>query len=121
MKLQLITSHHRTLPNLQMGFLTAGFLTLLPSLLVVAVNALGFTAAGVLKGSIAALIQKMIYGGAASGLFSILQSFGAVAVLSPPGVIAIGVTVAAVGCGILGYNLWKWHKARQIAEHLRKD
>ena len=73
-------------------------------------------------GSIAALFQGLVYGGQTTGLFSILQSFGAVAVISPPVVIAIGVTAAAVGCGILGYKLWKWHKARRIAEHdLRKE
>jgi len=86
------------------GFSIAGFLTLLPSLLVGAVNALGFTAAGVLQGSIAALIESVIYGGAANGLFSILQGFGAVAVISPPGVLAAGVTGVVVGGGILGYR-----------------
>ena len=61
-------------------------------------------------GSIAALIQVGYAGAITAGsLFSILQSFGAVAVMSPPGVIAIGVTVALVGAGILGYYLGYWN------------
>lgn len=102
-------------------FLTAGFLTLLPSLLVVAVNALGFTAGGVLKGSIAALIQQVIYAGATGGLYSTLQSFGALAVIGPPGLIAIGVTLGVVGVGLIGYQLWKWYDARRSIEDLKKD
>jgi hypothetical protein len=62
---------------------------------------------------VAALIQRVLYAGAiaSSGLFAILQSFGALAVISPPGVIAIGVTVAVVGVGILGYFGYKlWNR-----------
>ncbi|KAI1792021.1 hypothetical protein LXA43DRAFT_1008968, partial [Ganoderma leucocontextum] len=38
---------------------------------------LGFTAAGVAKGSIAAWVQSVFYGASTTGLFSTLQSAGA--------------------------------------------
>ena len=42
---------------------------------------LGFAADGVVKGSIAAGIQSVFYGGFTTGLFSIFQSWGALALL----------------------------------------
>ena len=42
---------------------------------------LGFATTGVTSGSIAASVQSVFYGGFASGLFSIFQSWGALALL----------------------------------------
>jgi len=78
-----------------------GLATLLPSLIVLAVNILGFTAGGVLHGSIAALIQSLVYGGQTAGLFSVLQAFGATAAISPPVVIGIGSILAVVGAALI--------------------
>jgi hypothetical protein len=96
--------------------MAAGFPTLLPTLIAITVNILGFTTGGVLKGkylriymqvslifrdillgSIAALIQSVVYGGETSGWFSVLQGIGATASISPPVVIGIGGTLAVGG------------------------
>jgi len=104
------------------ALLTAGVLTLLPSLLVTAVNVLGFTAGGILKGSIAALIQSAIYGGQTGGLFGVLQAFGATAMISPPVVIGVGVSLAVIGAGFLGYTLWRRHRERRrVGQNGRKS
>uniref|UniRef100_A0A0K2VBR2 Uncharacterized protein n=1 Tax=Lepeophtheirus salmonis TaxID=72036 RepID=A0A0K2VBR2_LEPSM len=61
-------------------------------------TAAGFGAAGVASGSIAAGVQSAVYGGATSGIFSILQSAGAVGI-SAASTAIIGTstgTVAAV-------------------------
>jgi len=44
----------------------------------------------ILSGSVAAWIQSVIYGGAAGGLFSILQSFGASATVIANPFLALG-------------------------------
>jgi len=95
------------------ALISAGLLTLLPTLVVTTVNLIGFTSAGVLQGSLAAVIQAAIYGGQTGGLFSLLQGFGATAVISPPLVIGIGAGLTVVGAGILGYKLWKWDCERR--------
>jgi len=84
--------------------LTAGSITLLPSFLVTAVKVIGFTAGGVLEGSIAAFIQSTIFGGQTCGLFSVLQSFGATAMISPPVAVGVGVSLAVIGAGVLAYK-----------------
>ncbi|KAF5349700.1 hypothetical protein D9756_008835 [Leucocoprinus leucothites] len=40
-------------------------------------SAFGFTSAGIAAGSIAAWVQSVFYGGATTGVFSVLQSIGA--------------------------------------------
>ncbi|CAA7271108.1 unnamed protein product [Cyclocybe aegerita] len=97
------------------GFLTAAAATLLPSLLVVAVNAIGFTAAGVLKGTLAATLQSMFWGANTGGIFSGLQAFGATAAIASPAVIGIGVAFGVIGAGLLGYRWYKKRQARAIA------
>ncbi|KAJ3514675.1 hypothetical protein NLJ89_g2242 [Agrocybe chaxingu] len=69
------------------GFLTAALATLLPSLLVVAVNAIGFTAAG---------------------------AFGATAAIASPAVIGVGVAFGVIGAGVLGYKWYERRQARRI-------
>ena len=50
-------------------------------------------------GSIAALIQSVIFGGQTAGWFSVLQGIGATATISPP-VVAVGCTLAVVGAAL---------------------
>jgi hypothetical protein len=61
-------------------------------------------------------VQQIVYGGLTSGVFSVLQSFGALAVVSPPMVIGIGVTLGVVGGGFIGYWLWKRYSAKRRIE-----
>ncbi|KAF4615001.1 hypothetical protein D9613_002467 [Agrocybe pediades] len=81
---------------------SVGVVVLVPSLTVAIVNLIGFTADGVLAGSIAAFVQSLVYGGSTRGLFSILQSFGATATISPVG-LAIGGALLVAG-GVLANN-----------------
>lgn len=80
------------------GLIIGGSVVLLPALGVMALNAIGFTAGGVLAGSLAATIQSILYGGLTGGLFSIFQSIGATAVL--PGVTAVAGASTALGAGV---------------------
>ena len=62
-------------------------------------SAAGFTAGGVAAGSIAAWAQSVIYGGATTGIFSLLQSAGAAGL----GVAGNAVGAAAgAGLGVAG-------------------
>ena len=56
-------------------------------------------------GSLAAGLQSAIYGGATGGVFSVLQSIGATAVLAPPVAIGLGAgaLVAGAGCVAVSY------------------
>ena len=51
-------------------------------------------------GSIAATIQSIVYGGATTGIFSLLQSAGATIVLPSIGTIVTGVAVTGVGVAV---------------------
>ena len=62
-------------------------------------SAAGFTAGGVAAGSIAAWAQSVIYGGATTGIFSLLQSAGA-AGLGVAGNAVAGAVGAAAGAGL---------------------
>ena len=62
-------------------------------------SAAGFTAGGVAAGSIAASAQSVIYGGATTGIFSLLQSAGA-AGLGVAGNAVAGAVGAAAGAGL---------------------
>ncbi|KAF9532832.1 hypothetical protein CPB83DRAFT_880478 [Crepidotus variabilis] len=79
-----------------------GICVLTPAILL---EILGFTAAGIAKGSIAALIQSSFYGAFTGGIFSFFQSIGAAAIMSNPLVLSLG-TAAVVG-GV-GYYLYRW-------------
>eukprot|EP01104_Vermistella_antarctica_P001586 TRINITY_DN11659_c0_g1_i1.p2 TRINITY_DN11659_c0_g1~~TRINITY_DN11659_c0_g1_i1.p2 ORF type:complete len:205 (+),score=30.04 TRINITY_DN11659_c0_g1_i1:102-716(+) len=57
---------------------------------------LGFGAGGVAASSLAAATQSAVYGGAATGVFSLLQSAGAVGAFSTATNVAIGASAAAV-------------------------
>ncbi|KAJ7500312.1 hypothetical protein B0H11DRAFT_1909267 [Mycena galericulata] len=65
------------------GLITVGGITVAPAMLVGTLNLLGFSASGVVGGSIAASIQSAVYGGAiASGsAFSMAQSAAAGGIL----------------------------------------
>ncbi|EAU83179.2 hypothetical protein CC1G_07861 [Coprinopsis cinerea okayama7 len=74
-----------------------GATVLFPAVGILGLNALGFGAGGVVGGSIAATIQSIFYGGATTGLFSILQSIGATA--AAPTVGSMIASASAVGAG----------------------
>ncbi|KAJ7615545.1 hypothetical protein FB45DRAFT_935949 [Roridomyces roridus] len=93
------------------GLVTVGGITVAPAVLVGTLNLLGFSATGVVSGSIAAGIQSAVYGGAvASGsLFSMAQAatMGGIAVAAVPvqalsaGAIGVGaLLVKKSGCGV---------------------
>ncbi|KAJ7816742.1 hypothetical protein B0H14DRAFT_2844066 [Mycena olivaceomarginata] len=88
------------------GLITVGGITVAPAILVGTLNLLGFSASGVVGGSIAASIQSAFYGGAvASGsLFSLAQSAaaGAIAVAAFP--------IQAVSAGAVGLGTWLFKK-----------
>ena len=114
---------------LTVGMGIGGAVMALPSLLVGILHIVGFTPAGVaagehilaiawsgsdtlamycmvfiLSGSVAAWIQSVIYGGAAGGLFSILQSFGASATVIANPFLALGGFLLMV----VGWLIGKW-------------
>lgn len=79
------------------------------------VSVLGFTTAGVIKGSLAATLQSYFYGGATTGLFSFFQSVGVLGL----GFGAVPVAVSgAVGCTSLyiGFKLWQRRFHRCVKE-----
>ncbi|KAJ2912403.1 hypothetical protein MD484_g8010, partial [Candolleomyces efflorescens] len=80
------------------GLMIGGSFVIIPALGVLALNAIGFTSAGVAGGSFAAVIQSIFYRGATAGLFSMLQSAGATAVMPAVGSI-VGAT-SAIGAGV---------------------
>ncbi|KAJ7574938.1 hypothetical protein C8J56DRAFT_977864 [Mycena floridula] len=89
------------------GMIVAGSALLLPTLAILALNAVGFTLLGVAAGSLAAAIQSAFYGGATTGLFSILQSLGATAVIGSPVLPLIGGVLAGVG---IGWKIYGKHR-----------
>lgn len=86
------------------ALMIGGSFVIIPALGILALNAIGFTAAGVAGGSIAAFVQSVFYRGATAGLFSILQSAGATAVLPATGAIAGGVSAVGAGLASLVYG-----------------
>jgi len=74
------------------GLIIGGGAVLFPSIAI----ATGFTPGGVAAGSLAASIQSVFYGGATTGLFSLLQSVGATAA-APAAPAAVATIVTAVG------------------------
>ena len=104
------------------GLAAGGAAIAAPAVGILALNAAGFTAAGVaagashlislrididfailISGSLAAAVQSAVYGGFTTGLFSVFQSIGATAVVSAGSLIGGGTTLAA-GAGILASN-----------------
>ncbi|KIM47323.1 hypothetical protein M413DRAFT_440764 [Hebeloma cylindrosporum] len=75
-----------------------GGIALFPSVVVAA----GFTAGGVAAGSLAASIQSAFYGGATTGLFSLLQSVGATAAPAAAGTVLSAVGSIVAGTTVLG-------------------
>ena len=65
----------------------------------VALAAAGFGAGGVVGGTAATVVQSTYYGAATSGVFSVLQSVGAVG-LGVKGAAAVGAAGAAIGAAI---------------------
>ena len=64
---------------------------------------------GVAAGSMAATVQSVIYGGATTGAFSILQSAGAagIAASTSAGIgVTAGVTSAAIAARLQKFKLW---------------
>jgi hypothetical protein len=53
-----------------------------------------------MTGSLAAGFQSIVYGASTGGLFSVLQSIGATAVLAPPLALGLGVVAFATGTGL---------------------
>ncbi|KAJ7836885.1 hypothetical protein B0H14DRAFT_2792909 [Mycena olivaceomarginata] len=88
------------------GLITVGGITVAPAILVGTLNLLGFSASGVVGGSIAASIQSAFYGGAvASGsLFSLAQSAAA------GGIAVAALPIQAVSAGAVGLGAWLFKK-----------
>ncbi|KAJ7598135.1 hypothetical protein C8J56DRAFT_161533 [Mycena floridula] len=93
------------------GMVVAGSAMLLPALAILALNAVGFTLSGVAAGSLAAAIQSLFYGASTTGLFSILQSLGATAVIGSPVLPIVGGVLVGVGIiGLVGWKIYKEHR-----------
>ncbi|KAJ3501931.1 hypothetical protein NLJ89_g9118 [Agrocybe chaxingu] len=97
---QLREDHPTATKVVGIGLVAAGGVALAPVVVVGGLNALGFTAAGVASGSIAAGLQSVFYGGATTGLFSLCQSIGATAAaptlasaVSAAGTVVAGATI----------------------------
>jgi hypothetical protein len=66
-------------------------------------------------GSLAAALQSIFYGGATTGLFSILQSIGATAAVPAAG--AVIASAGAVGTGIAGFfSSWNAEPTEDVEE-----
>jgi len=76
---------------------TAGSVVLIPTILVGGLNAVGFTASGVVAGSIAAGLQSSVYGGLTTGLFSTGQSIAATSAVGSGSVIISSIGSVAAG------------------------
>ncbi|EIW74615.1 hypothetical protein CONPUDRAFT_85776 [Coniophora puteana RWD-64-598 SS2] len=75
-----------------------GLALALPPVGILVLNALGWQAGGVAAGSAATVIQSILYGANTAGVFSVLQSIGATAVVSLPALIAgLGIVGTALG------------------------
>ena len=58
---------------------------------------LGFTSSGISAGSIAALVQSVVYGGFTAGIFAVFQGVGAGGISLP---IKVAIVAVFVGIGI---------------------
>ncbi|KAJ7084574.1 hypothetical protein B0H15DRAFT_386252 [Mycena belliarum] len=85
-----------------LGLVTVGGITVAPAILVGTLNIIGFSASGVVSGSLAAGIQSAVYGGAvASGsLFAMAQSAAAGGVAVAP------VALQALSAGTMALGAW---------------
>ncbi|KAJ3548394.1 hypothetical protein NMY22_g1284 [Coprinellus aureogranulatus] len=101
---KLRSEHPYVFASAGSALMISGSFVIVPALGILALNAIGFTAAGVAGGSLAAFIQSVFYRGATAGLFSILQSAGATAVLPATGAIAGGVSAVGAGIASLVYG-----------------
>ncbi|KAF9527876.1 hypothetical protein CPB83DRAFT_855347 [Crepidotus variabilis] len=78
-----------------------GAVALTPAAGLLALNALGFTAGGVVGGSIAAGMQSTLYGGLTTGTFSTCQSIAASVAVPAIGSLGSGLGAVLTGIGIL--------------------
>ncbi|KAF9527878.1 hypothetical protein CPB83DRAFT_855350 [Crepidotus variabilis] len=81
------------------GLVVAGATALTPVVVIGGLNALGFTAAGVAGGSIAAGLQSAVYGGATTGIFSLCQGMAATG--------AVPAAISAVTSLAAGASMWR--------------
>lgn len=65
-------------------------------------------------GSVAAFIQSIFYGGGTTGIFSMLQSFGATAAFAPPVALVFGGLLLFGGAVAGGY--WLYQRQRRLAQ-----
>ncbi|KAJ7609244.1 hypothetical protein DFH06DRAFT_1346556 [Mycena polygramma] len=84
------------------GLITLGGITVGPAVLVGTLNLLGFSASGVVGGSIAATIQSVVYGGyvASGSAFALAQSAAA------GGIVVASVPVQAACASAMGLGAW---------------
>ncbi|THU92067.1 hypothetical protein K435DRAFT_840734 [Dendrothele bispora CBS 962.96] len=94
------------------GLVGLGGLSVLHSVGVAAVNAVGFTS-NIAAGSLATVIQSTFYGAYTCGIFSSLQSFGATAVMASPFALGLGATAMVVGGSVLAVNKVKEREKEQ--------
>ncbi|KAJ6467516.1 hypothetical protein C8R47DRAFT_813418 [Mycena vitilis] len=84
------------------GLITLGGITVGPAVLVGTLNLLGFSASGIVSGSIAAMIQSAVYGGyvASGSAFALAQSAAA------GGIVVASVPVQAACASAMGLGAW---------------
>ncbi|TFK23716.1 hypothetical protein FA15DRAFT_670184 [Coprinopsis marcescibilis] len=116
---QFRKDHPHIAASASAGLVVGGSVVLIPALGILALNAIGFTAGGVAAGSFAAALQSIFYGSATTGLFSLLQSIGATAVLPAAGTII--ASVSAVGTGIASYVSSTSEENTADTSHLGKE
>ncbi|KAJ7142401.1 hypothetical protein C8R44DRAFT_760602 [Mycena epipterygia] len=96
------TEHPYAAAAAGLGLVAVGGITVAPAILVGTLNVLGFSASGVVGGSIAAWIQSTVYGAAVSSgsLFSLAQSAAAGGIMVAP------VAAQAVSTGAMALGAW---------------
>ncbi|KII96142.1 hypothetical protein PLICRDRAFT_170718 [Plicaturopsis crispa FD-325 SS-3] len=87
------------------ALIAGGTAVVLPTALLAALNAIGFSAIGPVGGSLAAGIQSVLYGGATGGLFSSAQSFAMTAVGGPVPLVVAGVVAVLIGIWLVRREL----------------
>jgi len=101
---QLAQKHPYIVASAGWGLIIGGSAVLVPALGLAALNAVGFTAGGVVGGSLAASLQSLFYGGFTTGVFSMLQSFAATSVAVSAASVATASTAVGAGLGSIVYN-----------------
>ncbi|KAJ7117451.1 hypothetical protein C8R44DRAFT_790750 [Mycena epipterygia] len=85
-----------------LGLVAAGGITVTPAILVGTLNVMGFSASGIVGGSVAAGIQASVYGGAitSGSMFAMAQSAAA------GGIAATSIGAQAVSAGTMALGAW---------------